>query len=69
MLNASIEYKEHYGVIRMWCERDSAPFDDYIIGHFEKDGDGYYVFEPASGVRMTCKHLRMAAEKASELNT
>ncbi len=67
-LTASIEFKEESGVITMWCERDCAPFDDYMLGHFSKEEDGYYEFTPYGG-KMTCKHLRTAAKKASELNT
>ena len=62
------EYKEHFGVIRMLRERDTGPFGYFIMGHFEKDEDGYYIFSPTDGVRMTCKDLRTAAQKASELN-
>lgn len=69
MLYASIEFKEHHGVIRMWCERDSGPFDDYILGHFETNEEGYYVFHPSDGAEMSCKHLRTAAVKADELNS
>lgn len=68
-LMASIEFKDQHGIVRMWAERDCAPFDNYIIGHFEKGDEGYYIFEPSNGVQMTCKHLRTAAAKASELNT
>jgi hypothetical protein len=53
----------------MWVERDCAPFDDYIMGHFEKDNEGFYRFEPSDGVKMACVHLREAAQKAGELNT
>ena len=67
MLKSSIEFKEESGVMMMWCENDSAPFDDYMIGHFSKGDDGYYRFKPY-GQEMTCKHLRTAAKKASELN-
>lgn len=68
MLTASIEFKECKDSVNMWCERDSAPFDDYIIGGFKKEEDGYFVFYPALGVQMTCKQLRLAAQKASDLN-
>lgn len=63
------EYKDHFGLVRMFRERDLAPFDYYIIGNFEKEDDGFYIFVPADSVRMTCKDLRTAAQKASELNT
>jgi len=66
-MNKSIEFKEHFGVIRMWVERDRAPFDDYIVGYFDRNDNGYYVFNP-SGDAMYCKHLRFAADKASDLN-
>jgi len=69
MLSREFEYKDHFGVIRMIAERDYGPFDKYTIGHFEKNEDGYFVFEPSNGVQMTCKQLREAAKKAGELNT
>ena len=68
MLSSEFEYKEHFGVIRMSGERECAPFDNYIIGYFEKTDEGYFVFEPSIH-RMTCKQLREASKKVSELNT
>ena len=53
----------------MWFEDDRAPFKDVFAGAFRKDDEGYYRFHPARKVVMTFKHLRMAAEKTSELNT
>jgi hypothetical protein len=66
-MNKSIEFKEYFHVIRMWVERDCSPFDEYVVGYFDKNDEGYYVFNP-SGVAMTCKYLKFAAEKASDLN-
>ena len=63
-----VTFKEHGSVIRMMDERDCTPFDEYIVGYFDKGEDGYYEFNASEGVRMSCKHLRVAADKASELN-
>lgn len=63
-----ITFKNHHSVIRMMDERDCAPFDEYIVGYFDKGEEGDYEFNASEGVRMTCKHLREAADKTSELN-
>ena len=63
-----IEFEDHFALILMFCERDVDPFDRYCLGHFENCDDGYWRFKPNRGVAMTCKQLREAATKASELN-
>ena len=68
-MEREIEFKDLSGRIIMQVERDSAPFDEYILGVIKKDDLGYYRFAPNPGVIMTCKHLRVAAKKVSELNT
>lgn len=55
------------GIHKMIAERDNGPFDVYSVGEFRKDGD-YYVFYPSVGVAMTCKTLREASKKTSNLN-
>ena len=68
MLKREIEFKNNGEFIEMWFEDDRAPFKDVFAGTFRKDDEGYYRFHPRKVV-MTCKHLRMAAKKAGELNT
>lgn len=55
------------GVI-MKGELEYGPFDDYNIGVFQKDEDGFYRFLAFSELPMTCKMLREAAKKCSNLN-
>ena len=69
MLQSEIEFKDNGEFVEMWFEDDRPPFKDVLAGAFRKDEEGYFRFHPARKVVMTCKHLRIAAQKASELNT
>lgn len=55
------------GIHKMFAEQDHGPFEEYCVGEFRKDGD-FYVFYPSAGVAMTCKTLREASKKTSNLN-
>jgi hypothetical protein len=68
MLNAEIEFKDNTDFIEMWWESDSAPFEDKLMGCLRKGEDGHYRFHPARKVILTCKHLRVLAQKCSDLN-
>lgn len=68
MLSREIEFKQNDETVEMWVERDYPPFDDYVIGIFKKDHQGYFRLHPSAGAEMHCKHLREAAQKANELN-
>ena len=69
MLAQEIEFRETSNGIQMWVERDTGPFDEYVLGVFQKDDDGFYRFHPTTGAVLTQKYLRQAAQKASELNS
>lgn len=64
-----IEFRNCGEIIEMWTENDAPPFNDYVVGEFKRDDEGYYRFHPSATVVMTCKHLREAAKKASFLNS
>ena len=68
MLSREIEFRAVGDEVEMWCERDCTPFDDYVIGVFRKDDEGFYRLHASTGAVMRCKHLREAAQKVSELN-
>ena len=69
MISSIYEFKEHFGIVRMIAERDVPPFDEHILGHFEKGEDEFYRFSPSDGVLLTCRDLRNASYKAAQLNT
>ena len=68
MLKSEIEFKDNKDFVEMWWEQDTPPFNDKLIGCLRKSDDNYYRFHPARKVVMTCKHLRVLAEKISKLN-
>lgn len=67
-LSRMYEYANNPDAIVMIGENRNPPFDKEIVGHFVKDEDGYFVFEPAIK-QLTCKQLREASKKVSQLNS
>lgn len=68
MLKSEVEFKQEDCFVSVWYENDRPPFDDVLMGALRKDDEGYYRFHPSRKAVMTCKHLRLVASKASELN-
>jgi hypothetical protein len=49
-----------------WCDLED---DDICIGYMSKSPeDGYYRFTVTSQSPLSCRHLKLAAKKLSELN-
>jgi hypothetical protein len=48
-----------------WCDTKE---DEALIGVISLSSDGYWRFNPARNIKMTCGHLKRIADKLSELN-
>lgn len=48
-----------------WCDLKG---EETFLGCISKSFDGFWRFNPARGVSLTCKHMRLIAEKISDLN-
>ena len=68
MLSSEFEYMESGRVVHMYAETTCGT-EQYILGTFRPAQNGYYYFEPVNGAELSCKMLREAAKKVSELNT